>query len=372
VTFKKLLTLFFLVIVINFQSFADDKSTIEVGWVGSLTGPTAKYGAFQAAEIAEEEINARGGVLGKKFKLIFEDTHSSGREAVSSTLKLININKVKYILGGHSSPESIPIAPIVERNKVIMIAAMTSSPKLTDAGDYIFRVTAISLPVGELVAKHATQELKAKTIAIVYAETDYAEPVANHLKKEFTRLGGKVIRFDGYHTGETDFRPLLTRIKAKSPDAIYLGSQAQDSAELFLKQLKELNIKVQVYGNEITGNALFVSNRGKDLFEGLIFGEPFFDPNRKEAKDFIKKFKKKFSVKNLPLGILTAEAYDSVMILADAINRCGDNVEAVKKCLYQTKNFPGASGVINIDHNGDSIRNFSLKRITDGVPKLIK
>lgn len=127
-----------------------------------MTGPLSKYGALQSAQLAEEDINAAIGINGHPLQLIDEDGKGDLKTALTAAMKLVDSDGVKFILGGHCTPESLAIAPFLEREKVIMLAAITSTPKLTSAGDYIFRVTPVSLRAPELIGGNAVFAAEAK------------------------------------------------------------------------------------------------------------------------------------------------------------------------------------------------------------------
>ncbi len=362
---KSFLYLLFTLILIEHKIILAEES-INVGWIGPMSGATAKYGAFQAATLAEEDINRAGGINGKKIKLIFEDGKGGGLSAVMAAQKLVNIDKVKYILGGHSSPESLAIAPILEKAHVIMLAAITSSPSLTKAGDYIFRATAVSTIVAELLAPYAIEKLGLKRIAILYEETDYARPQAERFAELLSEHNAPAIDIQSYNPSETDFRTILSKFKIKKIDGLYVGVQSPDRALLILQQIKVLGLKAQLFGNEITGNSVSAYLDSRDLFEGLIYAEPPFNQDSNNTSAFINRFKKRFNTDSLPFGFWTAEAYDTVNLLAQVISECGDNVDKVKDCLYKIKDYDGVSAPISIDENGDGVRKYVIKQIRNG------
>lgn len=342
------------------------EAPIRIGWIGAMTGPVAKYGAYQAALLAQDDINAAGGINGHPLELVFEDGKCDPKTAVNAAMKLLNVDKVHFIVGGHCTPESLPISSLVERNKALMLAAITSSPKLSTAGDNVFRVTAVSTKGVDLQVPYAAEQMKLKRFAVVSEETDYARPLAEHFQEIFPKTGGEIVASESYSPGESDFRAILTKIKSKSPDGVYLGVQAPDRAILILQQMKDLGMHAAIFGNEITGNAFQSASDKKDLFEGVIFPEPQIDWNAAATHDFVERFKKRFNVESLPFGFWSAEAYDAVRLLAKMLGECGNDVEKVKHCLYQVKNYPGISGSIGIDTNGDGIRTYLLKTVRKG------
>lgn len=344
----------------------DMKLPFKIGWISALSGPVTKYGADKAALLAVHDINARGGVLGRPLELIMEDGKCQSADAVAAVQKLISVDKVDFILGGHCSPETSAIAPIAESAKVILLAAISSNPDISQAGDYIFRVSASGTIPAENLARYMHEKLHFKTIAIITEITSYAMPPSEYLNKRFLEIGGRLVEFQSFNPGETDFRSILSKVRSKKPDAIYIAVQAPDTAALLVSQLGQQKIEAPLFGNEVTGNTVTAYPANKAQFEGMIFSEAAFNSNSKKTKEFIDEFKNYFHVDGLPYGFWTAEAYDGVMLLADVINRCGANKEAVKKCLYEVRNYEGVSGTISIDENGDGIRNYVLKVVRDG------
>lgn len=337
---------------------------IKVGWVSDLTGPAAKWGAIEAAHLAVKEINDAGGINGRPLELIEEDGKCASKDAASAAQKLISIDKVKVILGGHCSPESLAIAPIAEAAKVVMFASMTSSPDLTKAGDYIFRDTQVSTKQSPLVAD-AAYKMGVKKLGIIYETTSYAKPIVEELKSDFTKLGGSVVLYEGFSPEINDFRSILTKLKNSGAEAVFISPQTQDKSNLIIKQAKDLGIKIRFMGNEVFGSQAGITELGADA-EGLIFAVPPFDQTESKAKSFRDKYLSTYKVTELPFGIFTAESYDAVYIIADAIKSVGLDADKIKAYLYTVKDYQGASGPITIDSNGDNTRGYVLKTVKDG------
>jgi branched-chain amino acid transport system substrate-binding protein len=352
------------------QVLAQDSGTPEplrVGWIGGMSGPTAKYGAYESAMLAEEDINLEGGVKGRPFKLIFEDGKGAGKTAVNAALKLMSVEHVSFIVGGHSTPESLPMASVVERGGALMLAAITSSPRLTGVSKNFFRVTAVSLQGATALAKYAVETKKLSSFGIIYELTDYAQPLAEGFRDDITARGGKISVFEGLSPGELDARPLLLRMKSAGVTCLYLGIQNPELASAVLQQADEISFHPLLLGNEITGNAVSTAGEKKPLFEGLVFAEPVFNLEAKKTKAFVERYKKRFGVASLPYGFWSAEAYDAVRLLAETIGRCGEEVSSVRACLQSVNNYPGVSGPISIDAHGDGVREYLIKKISLGV-----
>lgn len=218
------LSVFFSISVAQAES-EGSAAPVRIGWIGDLTGSTAKWGARHAAQLAVTEINQKGGVSGRPLELIYEDTACNSAKAVTAISKLAGVDKVKFVVGGHCSPDSVAIAPIAQRSKVLMIAAISSSPKITHFGKYVFRLTPVSTRLADLVAPYAVQSLGLRRAAAIYESTDYVIPPAEMFKTRFEENGGRVLASETFNPGEIDFRSIFTKVSRMGVDAIYIGTQ---------------------------------------------------------------------------------------------------------------------------------------------------
>jgi branched-chain amino acid transport system substrate-binding protein len=367
-----LLVVVVVIVVIGVSSSKkENTSDIKIGWISDLTGPNSKYGSIQAARIAIDEINQAGGINGRKVSLIEENGKCESVATLGAVRKLIDVDKVKFILGGHCSTETLAAAPVAEKSKIILLASISTSPAISDAGDYIFRTSPVSTQQADLVTEYAINH-GIKKFGIVYEEAAYTKPIAEALKKDFEAKGGTVSAYEGYQTELTDLRSVLLKVKGSGADAIFIAANSPDKAGLLLKQIKELKLNIPVFGNEQAGSKATMDISGKEAAEGVIFGEPSFNVEDKLTKAFIDAYDKANGTDGIPYGIWTAESYDAVNILADAIKSAGDNVEGVKSYLYNVRNYIGASGSITINEKGDGVRQYSLKTIKDSKPVVIK
>jgi branched-chain amino acid transport system substrate-binding protein len=355
----------FLSILFSFPAFGEDQS-IRIGWIGPMSGPQAKWGSYQAVQLALEEINFNGGINKHPVKLIFEDGKGLGKDATSAAQKLINVDKVNYILGGHCSPESLAIAPIAEKANVLMLAAVSGSPLFNNAGDNIFRVTAVNIQSVDKVFDYATKVRGINAFSILFEESDYPRPQAERFKKRAEESGVLIDGYEGVLPNEIDFRSILLRMKKKKTKGLYLATLSPDTAAILLRQIRDLKFDVEIFGNENTGNSVNSSGQDKTVFEDVVFSVSEDDVNNEIAEAFKKKYFAKYKTTALPYGAYTAESYDSLNLLSSLIKKCGDSVEKVKKCLYQVKDYKGASGIFSIDMNGDGVRNFKMKTVKDG------
>jgi branched-chain amino acid transport system substrate-binding protein len=199
---------------------------ILIGAVFPFTGDAATYGqsSKNSLELLVADTNSKGGLLGKKVKIIYEDDANTPTQATSALQKLINNDRIVAVLGTTSSKACIAMGPVATSSKIPMITATATNPKVTTSGgEYVFRATFIDPFQGTVVAKFATDDLKAKNAAVLYdVGNDYSTGLADAFKKAFEGAGGKVLSYETYSTGDQDFSAQLTKIKGNKPDVLLL------------------------------------------------------------------------------------------------------------------------------------------------------
>lgn len=326
-------------------------SEILVGSYLSLTGPEADFGKTtrEGIELALDEINGSGGIHGRKIKLIVENNESDAAKAASAVTKLITNDKVVAIIGEIASGLSLAAAPICQRNQIPMVSPSSTNIKVTQVGDYIFRVCFIDPFQAYVVAKFARDSLKANTAAIfVDNQSPYSRDFGAEFKKHFTKMGGKIVADLAYAAADTDFKAQLTKIKAANPDVILVPGYYK-SVGAIGKQARELGIRVPLLGGDGWDSQDIFTTAGNAL-EGCYFSNHMAvdDPNP-IVRRFVDAFRKKYGANRTP-GALTALGYDAMMILADAMKRAKAlDGPSIRDALAQTKGFQGVTGTITIN-----------------------
>src|SRR5688500_1241519 len=205
---------------------------ILVGEYGSLTGAEATFGqsTHNGIMLAIDEINAAGGVGGRKIKIITEDDQSKAEEAANAVTKLISQNQVVAVLGEVASSNSLAAAPICQSNKVPMITPSSTNPSVTEKGAYIFRMCFLDSYQGQSMARYLAQDLKYKNAAVLIDnKSDYSTGLAKFFSDAFVAAGGKIVATQSYAKGDSDFRAQLTAIKAAKPEVIFVRSEEHTS-----------------------------------------------------------------------------------------------------------------------------------------------
>ncbi|MBW2990236.1 ABC transporter substrate-binding protein [Candidatus Woesearchaeota archaeon] len=329
------------------------KEPIQLGFIGPLTGDAAAFGQTEkhAVELAVEEINNAGGINGRLLEVIFEDGKCNGKEAATVTQKLINIDNVKIILGGACSSETLGAAPITEANKVILFSAFSSSPDITQAGDYVFR-TVIPDTHPDLIGPLLPHIAENKNIAIITENSDYAIGIRKGLKEQLPSFNVDIVADELYASGEKDFRTYLTKIKSANPDALFVNVATSSNAPgLIVKQAAELEMDVKFYGNFLLFAPESLEFVG-DILEGAkVFDAPLLDESNPKADAFMEKFKARYEE---PFSFWEAGArYDTVYITRNALEECGEDTDCIRDYLYDMNWYLGTIGKYKFDENGE-------------------
>jgi branched-chain amino acid transport system substrate-binding protein len=346
--------------------------TILVGEFASLTGKEATFGtsSHEGTLMAIEELNAVGGVLGKKFELKTEDNLSKAGESANIVNKLISKDGVVAILGEVASSRSLEAAPICQQNKIPMISPSSTNPKVTQTGDYIFRVCFIDPFQGTVMANFAQNTLKAKKVAVFTdGKSDYSKGLAKFFKESFTKTGTITAELD-YNGDDKDFKGQLTAIKASNPEAVFVPGYYSDVA-LICIQAKELGLSVPIFGGDGWESST-LTEIGKDAVEGQYFSTHYSpEAGSPKGQIFVDAYKKRFNGK-VP-DAMAALGYDSAMILADAMKRAGStDGEKVKTALAATKDYEAVTGKISINADRDAVKAAVILQVKNGQFKYLE
>ena len=346
---------------------------IIVGEFASLTGKEATFGgsSHEGTLLAIEELNAAGGVLGKKFKLITEDNQTKAGESATVVNKLISKDGAVAILGEVASSRSLEAAPICQSNGIPMISPSSTNPKVTETGNFIFRVCFIDPFQGTVMANFATKTLKAKKVAVFTdVKSDYSKGLAKYFKEGFTKAGGQIVSELDFNGNDKDFKGQLTTIKGANPDAVFIPGYYTDVA-LICIQAKEIGLNVPLFGGDGWESSKLVEI-GKGAVEGNFFSTHYApDVATDLSKKFVADYQKRFKGK-LP-DAMAALGYDSAMLLADAMKRAGTTDGAkVRDALAATKDFPAVAGNITINEKRDAVKAAVILKIDGGKFKFVE
>ncbi|MEJ5347699.1 MAG: ABC transporter substrate-binding protein [Desulfosoma sp.] len=340
------------------------QETIKIGAYLPMTGAVAAYGQMEwdGIQIANE---MKPTVLGKKIELVLVDTKSDKIEAANAVSRLVEKEKVVGIIGEAISGNSMAGNPISEAAKIVSVSPTATNPLVTQGKQYAFRACFIDPFQGEVAARFAVNELKAKTAAVIIdIAQDYCVGLANFFVKEFVKLGGKVVSTTYIQTGDQDFSAQLSSVQAAKPDIIYAPNYYTEDA-LMAKQARDLGINVPILTGDGAQAEELIKIGGKAV-EGMYFTGHFHKEGATTdlAKEYIKRFEAKKGKEADAFGALGADAY---FLLVEAIEKAGSTEgPKVREAMVAIKNFPGVSGLITMQDNGNPIKSMVINKVKDG------
>ena len=360
------------ILLILFAAFAlccgnaKQSAEIVVGEFGSLTGTTATFGISQrnGIDLAVEEINGSGGILGKKIRVIVEDDQGKPEEAQTVVSRLISKDRVVAVLGEVSSSRSLAAAPLCQSNQIPMISPASTTPKLTPVGDYIFRVCFIDTFQGPVMARFASNNLKLKKVAILRdIRNEYSVGLADFFVDSFQKSGGEIVADESYSEGDTDFSAQLTVIRGKEPEAIFVPGYYTEVG-LIARQTRKLGITVPLLGGDGWDSGK-LWQIGGDALNGCYFATHYsvHDPNPL-IQNFISKYKTKYGEQPDTNAVL---AYDAAKMLFASMKRAGTSSSPqLRDEIARTKDFAGVTGNITLDQNRNPIKPAIIVKVNNG------
>jgi branched-chain amino acid transport system substrate-binding protein len=341
---------------------------IVIGEYGSMTGGQATFGTstHHGIMLAIEEINAAGGVNGRKLKVLSEDDQSKPEEAANTVTKLISQNNVIAVLGEVASSSSLAAAPICQANKVPMITPSSTNEGVTKVGDYIFRMCFIDPYQGEAMANYLTRQAHTTNAALLIdSKSDYSTGLGAAFKKTFLANGGRITIEQSYAQGDSDFKSQLTAIKATNPQVIFVPGYYNDIGQIAI-QARDLGMKQPLAGGDGWESPKLFEIGGKSL-EGCFYSNHYHvDDPSPAVQNFVQKYQEKWSAKP---DALAALGYDAARVLADALKRAGGtDGPKLRDAIAATKNFSGVTGMITLGPDRNPIgKKLAILEIKNGT-----
>jgi branched-chain amino acid transport system substrate-binding protein len=341
---------------------------ILVGEYGSMTGPQATFGqsTHNGIMMAIDDINAKGGVGGRKIKVITEDDQSKQEEAANAVTKLISQNNVVAVLGEVASSASIAAAPICQSNKVPMITPSSTNPEVTKKGDYIFRICFTDDYQGHSLGEYVAKTLGVKKAAILTdVKSDYSQGLGHFFEERFTQLGGQIVAKASYANGDSDFKSQLTSVKAQNPQVFFVPGYYTDIGQI-ASQSKDLGMTSPLVGGDGWESPKLIEIGGKAL-EGSYYSNHYFygDPSP-VVRDFVQKYKDRYGATP---DALAALGYDAAKVLSAALEKSGGKGGAdLRNAIAATQGLVGVTGTINIGPDRNAFgKKLVIEEIRNGV-----
>ncbi|SCY90551.1 ABC transporter substrate-binding protein [Alkaliphilus peptidifermentans] len=352
------------------ENEAEGSDTIKIGWIGSLTGDQAVWGTCElnTVKMLIEEVNEKGGWLGKQVEVIGYDTRGDAMEAVNAVRRLTSQDKVVAIVGPNASGQAIAISSVLEEMKVSNIATVATNPKVTidekgNTKPFNFRVCFIDPYQGAVAAGYAYDVLGFEKAAVLYdVADDYSQGLTEFFEKYFIEKGGEIVAKEGFKFGDVDFRPQLSKIKEANPEVVFMPYFFKEVA-LSANQARELGIDAVLMGGDGWPSDILLE-MAADAVEGSYFVNhlDFDDP---EVQDFKATYTAKY---NLPVELNGYLAYDAIKLLEKAILNAGSSDSVAIRDALETAKVQGITGQINISketHNPEG-KEAAIIKIIDG------
>lgn len=346
--------------------------TIKIGAVIPLSGQVSSFGqsAKKGLQLLQEQTNNAGGINGKKVEFLIQDDEGKAATAVTVGQKLINSDKVVAIVGPLTSTSANSLAPICQKYSIPMVTGTGTNVNITKAGDYVYRTCFIDPFQGQVMAKFAAEDLKAKTAALLYnVGDDYSKGLAESFKASFTSKGGKIVDQETYNTGDKDFNAQLTKISPRNPDVLFLPEYYSDVG-VIAKEARNANIKAVFLGGDGWDSTDLFSIGGDAVNDGYFSNHYAADDTSKEVADFIKSFKAKYA--NEVPDAMAALNYDAGKVLLQCIQKA-NSTDAVK-IKDALKNYDGTvvSGHIKFNTDRDAVKAAVIIKTVGGKEKFYK
>lgn len=337
---------------------------VEIGALIPLSGDTAAYGenARNAIDLAAEEINGTGGINGAKVRVVYMDTKAMPSAGMAAFEKMMEDRSISAVIGPMSSPATLAVAPLAEAEHVVLVSPSASNPEITTAGDYIFRTCLSDQYEGLVLARLAGDTLGYQTAAVLYIDNEYGSGLVDVFGAAFVGAGGTIVSREAFAEEATDFVEPLERIAEASPQVILLVGYAQMGD--ILVEARTAGLTQQVLSSVMFDNPEILAAAG-EAAEGVLFTSWTPDPitPSPERQAFDAAYRVRHGVGP---GIFAAESYDAMRLLAQVIAQRGDSGDAIRAGLLNISGYPGASGLITFDENGDCIKSVFVKTVQDG------
>ncbi|MEJ9281770.1 MULTISPECIES: ABC transporter substrate-binding protein [Ureibacillus] len=336
----------------------------KIGVISYLSGAGAAYGEAitQGLKLAQKEINEKGEV---NIELVIEDSAGEAEQAVNAGQKLMADDSILAIIGPTLSTEFFAVAPEADLNGITIMGTSTTADGIPEIGDYVFRNSipeALAIPAA---MEKTVKRTGAKKVAIIYGNDDaFTKAGFEVMKRTAEEMGLEITTIETYQKGQSDYKAQLTKIKNTNPDLV-LASALYNEGAVIIDQARKMGITVPFVGGNGFNSPQVLEIAG-DAANGLIVGTPYFgDSTDPKIVEFNKKYEEEYGKKP---DQFAAQAYDALYIYADALKRAGtgDDRDAFRDALAETKDFEGILGLFSFNEVGDVVMDVTVVEIKDG------
>lgn len=350
-----------------------DGDTIKIGLNYEQSGAAATYGQdhIDGIQLAVDEINANGGIDGKKLELVIKDNKTDTNEVINVTTSLVSEDNVVAILGPATSGATKSAISVANKTKVPVVSASATTDDVTYNKDgsvtkYGFKICFSDSYQGKALAKYAVSKNYNK-IVILADTNDYGKGLTKSFGEEYEKNGGTVVAVENYTSGDTDFSAVLTKIKEYDFDALFVAGYYQETGPI-VRQAREAGIDKTIIGPDGFDSVDLISLAGEANLNNVYFSTHFTKVgDSKAVTDFVKKFTKEYDKEP---GCFNALGYDLAYYMADAIKRCDGDVtpENITKALADSKaKFTGVTGTFTMGKDHTPEKSINVVELKDGV-----
>lgn len=347
----------------NNSQKTNEKAPIKIGVATILTGDFAVAGEnmVNATKLAVSDVNNSGGINGRKLEIAVEDAKCDSKGGLDAIQKLVNIDGIRYIVGGMCSNGTIAAAPIANEKRALVMTPVTGGKNVDEAGQYIFRTANSDVLAGRDLA-NAMLKLGYKNVGVVAEVTEYTLDIKNTFEDIIKNKGGKIVVSEEFQSDTKDYRTLIAKIKGQKPEALLILSQLGTNAAYFVKQSKEQGFEVPLF----TDFTFATNENAKKIagsFDGIYFADPAYATDNPRTIVFFDQYKQTYGIPPV-IPFHAAASYDIVMMYADALRAVGDDsIKVHDWILENVKNRQGLMGAFSLDEKGNSDLGFTIKRI---------
>ncbi|MCW3138173.1 MAG: ABC transporter substrate-binding protein [Methanophagales archaeon] len=335
---------------IAFVTVEKKPEEIKVGAVLPLSGDLSAYGKYvqRGIELAAEEINANGGIGGANITVLYRDNEGKSDKTVSVINALIAEDKVPVVIGAVVSENTLAVCPIAEKKKVVLISPTSTSPKLSDYKNYVFRTCPSDIYQGKALSD-VIFDLKPEgaRVAVMFVDNDYGVGLKDAFVKSYQERG-EIVAVEAHKEGDTEFTGVLSAIKDKNPDVVVLITYAKEGAAI-VKQGREEGLDVAWVGSDGIKSDAFIEQVGKDA-EGVKATYPISMVSESVTENFVKLYRAKYGAGSIDTDV--AYGYDTMHVVAEAIEKGGYDAEDISDALREIRHH-GVCGAKKFDENGD-------------------
>jgi branched-chain amino acid transport system substrate-binding protein len=367
------LTLIFSLILILLGNFflgcKKEPKTIKIGAIVFLTGPQAMLGeeVKNGLLLALDEINKEGGINGKKLELILTDSKDSPKDAIMAFNMLLSKNVSLILCTG--DVVTLNLAPLADKHQIPLVTVVGAGPGITENSKWTFRFFVRGDYQAKLIASYASEDLKIRTVAILYLNNEYGVTTSRIFKETFESKGGRIVASESYNITDKDVRSQISKLLNTNPQAVYLTGFGEGYA-VCIKQLRELGFKGLILTSECELSRPVFRGLTLPAANGAYYVDTPFDEivESSRAQEFVKKYQNKYGV--IP-SFFSAFAYDALRFITLVIKKAGTSKESIKEALLSTK-MEGVFGTVSFNQNRDLEVSLTIKKLIDGKPVVIK